>query len=92
VAEIPEEAVQAAAAAIERELMSGRVHGMAVDSDEALARAALEAAAPFIAAQSLIRERRRAMRLVRRRLVPSGCEPTVDAAELIAAIEGDLRV
>lgn len=49
--DLPEEAVQAAARAIERELMSGRDYSMAVDSDEALARAALEAAAPLLAEQ-----------------------------------------
>lgn len=39
----------AAAAAIERELLSGRDYSMAQDSDEALARVALEAAAPILA-------------------------------------------
>lgn len=39
----------AAAIAIERELLSGRDYSMAQDSDEALARAALEAAAPILA-------------------------------------------
>ena len=52
----------------------------------------LKAAAPFIAAQALIQERRRAIRLVRRTLVPRGCEPTKDAADLIDAIKGDLDV
>jgi len=52
----------------------------------------LKAAAPFIAAQALIQERRRAIRLVRRTLVPHGCEPTKDAADLIDAIKGDLDV
>jgi hypothetical protein len=47
--DIPPEAVQAAAAAIERELMSGKDYSMAQDSDEALARVALEAAAPLLA-------------------------------------------
>ncbi len=47
--DLPAAAVQAAAAAIERELMSGRDYSMAADSDEALARAALEAAAPILA-------------------------------------------
>ncbi len=45
----PPEAVRAAAAAIERELLSGRHFAMAEDSDEALARAALDAAAPILA-------------------------------------------
>lgn len=48
-ADIPQAAVSAAAAAIERELMSGTDYATAPDSDEALARAALEAAAPFLA-------------------------------------------
>lgn len=47
--DIPQEAVTAAAAAIERELLSGTDYAMAADSDEALARVALEAAAPFLA-------------------------------------------
>ena len=42
-------AVLAAAAAIERELLSGKDYSMAQDSDEALARVALEAAAPILA-------------------------------------------
>jgi len=42
-------AIQAAAAAIERELMSGTDYSMALDSDEALARVALTAAAPLLA-------------------------------------------
>lgn len=46
---IPAEAVTAAATAIERELMSGKDYAMAADSDEALARVALEAAAPVLA-------------------------------------------
>lgn len=45
----PEAAVTAAAEAIERELMSGISYGTHVDSDEALARAALDAAAPILA-------------------------------------------
>jgi hypothetical protein len=47
--DVPEAAIQAAAIAIERELMSGKDYPMAQDSDEALARAALEAAAPLLA-------------------------------------------
>jgi hypothetical protein len=47
--EIPPEAIMAAATAIERELLSGRDYSMAQDSDEALARVALEAAAPILA-------------------------------------------
>jgi hypothetical protein len=47
--DIPPAAITAAAAAIERELMSGRDYSMAADSDDALARAALEAAAPLLA-------------------------------------------
>lgn len=48
---VPDEAVMAAATAIERELLSGRDYSMAQDSDEALARVALEAAAPILADQ-----------------------------------------
>lgn len=48
--DIPPAAILAAAAAIERELMSGTDYSMAADSDEALARVALEAAAPILAA------------------------------------------
>ena len=48
-AEIPQEAVTAAAIAIERELMSGTDYATAPDSDEALARVAIEAAAPVLA-------------------------------------------
>ena len=40
--------IAAAAAAVERELMSGRDYSMAADSDEALARAAVQAAMPII--------------------------------------------
>jgi hypothetical protein len=47
--EIPPAAIMAAAIAIERELLSGRDYSMAQDSDEALARVALEAAAPILA-------------------------------------------
>ena len=47
--DIPKQAVTAAAIAIERELMSGTDYAMAADSDEALARVALEAAAPILA-------------------------------------------
>lgn len=50
-ADIPAEAVQAAAIAIERALMSGEDFAMAADSDERLARAAVEAAAPILAVQ-----------------------------------------
>ena len=49
--QIPDKAVMAAAIAIERELLSGKDYSMAQDSDEALARVALEAAAPLIVAQ-----------------------------------------
>lgn len=48
-ADIPRDAVTAAATAIERELMSGDGYDLAADSDEALARVALEAAAPLLA-------------------------------------------
>lgn len=48
VTEIPPAAIMAAAIAIERELLSGKDYSMAQDSDEALARAALEAAAPLL--------------------------------------------
>jgi hypothetical protein len=47
--EIPDEAVMAAGVAIERELLSGKDYSMSQDSDEALARVALEAAAPILA-------------------------------------------
>jgi hypothetical protein len=47
--DIPSAAIAAAATAIERELMSGKDYTMAADSDEALARAALDAAAPILA-------------------------------------------
>jgi hypothetical protein len=47
--DLPAAAIQAAAAAIERELMSGTDYSTAADSDEALARAALTAAAPLLA-------------------------------------------
>lgn len=56
------------------------------------AEVAVDASAPFIAAQELIEERRRSVDLVRRRLVPRGCEPTKDAADLIDAIKGGLDV
>ena len=42
--DIPATAIRAAAEAIERELLSGRDYAMALESDEALARAALQAA------------------------------------------------
>ena len=48
-AEIPQAAITAAAAAIEREVMAGRDYSTVADEDEALARAALEAAAPVLA-------------------------------------------
>lgn len=55
--QIPGEAVMAAATAIERELLSGKDYSMAQDSDEALARVALEAAAPILAgAWGVLRE------------------------------------
>lgn len=47
--DILKQAVTAAAIAIERELMSGTDYAMAADSDEALARVALNAAAPILA-------------------------------------------
>ncbi|MGI5274723.1 hypothetical protein ACQEUU_37200 [Nonomuraea sp. CA-218870] len=83
--DLPPEALQAADAAYGCAYMSGVPH-------EEMARVVAEAAAPFIAAQALIQERRRAIRLVRLTLVPSGCEPTKDAADLIDAIKGDLDV
>jgi hypothetical protein len=49
VTEISEEAVAAATIAIGRDLLSGNVYETAEDSNEALARAALEAAAPIMA-------------------------------------------
>jgi len=49
VPDLPKEAVDRAAEAITRELMSGTRYEIALDSDEALARAALEAAAPVLA-------------------------------------------
>jgi len=48
-ADIPQAAITAAASAIERELMGGTSYGFAMASDEALARVALEAAAPILA-------------------------------------------
>jgi hypothetical protein len=53
-ADLPAAAIQAAAAAIERELMSGTDYSMALDSDEALARVALTAAAPLLAESVLL--------------------------------------
>ena len=50
VSDLPAAAITAAAEAIERELMSGIVYAGHVEADEALARAALEAAAPHITA------------------------------------------
>jgi hypothetical protein len=47
--DIPQEALTAAAAAIRRELHPGAVYTMTAGSDEALARAALEAAVPVLA-------------------------------------------
>jgi hypothetical protein len=44
----PPAALRAAADAIERELLSGTDYVMAQDSDEALARATLDAAMPFL--------------------------------------------
>lgn len=84
--DLPEEAVQAACAPIAEHPTRWQY----VSKDDV--REILEAAAPFIAAQTLIQERRRALRLVRRTLVPRGCEPTQDAEELIRAIKGDLDV
>ena len=90
---IPEEAVQAAADAMRaRYVERYREPIKPVEEFEPDVRYIVEAAAPFIAARALIQERRRALRLVRRTLVPRGCEPTHDAAELIKALMGDLRV
>ena len=47
--DIPPAALAAASAAIERELMSGTAYDCHVDSEDALARAALDAAAPLLA-------------------------------------------
>lgn len=47
--DVPAGAITAAASAIERELMGGTSYGFAMASDEALARVALEAAAPILA-------------------------------------------
>ncbi|WP_030506399.1 hypothetical protein [Microbispora rosea] len=88
-APIPEEAVWAA---IEAQGEEACEHTLGRSCLECRARAALEAAAPFIAAQTMIRERRRAVRLVRRKLVPPGCEPEQDAADLIEAIKGDRQM
>jgi hypothetical protein len=49
VPDYPPAALTAAAEAIERELMSGKDYSMAADSGEALARVALDAAAPILA-------------------------------------------
>jgi hypothetical protein len=49
VPEIPQRAILAGGAAIERELLSGTHYEMSQDSDEALAKAALEAAWPILA-------------------------------------------
>lgn len=46
--DLPKAALRAAAAAIEHELSSDHEYTTAIDSDEALARAALEAAVPFL--------------------------------------------
>lgn len=90
---IPAEAVEAAAEALAAYYAGpGGEPGLTSASFHDEVRAALEAAAPFIAAQALIRERRRALRLVRHTLVPRGCAPTKDAADLLDAIKGDLRV
>lgn len=50
-ADYPPAALRAAAEAIERDLMSGTIHDGHAESDEALARAALDAAAPLLAAE-----------------------------------------
>ena len=47
--EYPPAALSAASAAIERELMSGTEYGCHIDSEDALARVALDAAAPLLA-------------------------------------------
>jgi hypothetical protein len=53
VPDIPEEAVQAAASAISRMLFSGQPeYGTWMEHDEDLARVAVEAAAPVLAAQA----------------------------------------
>jgi len=88
VPEIPQEAIDDAVDAW-HEAPRNEHEAIALDD---LMRHVLEAAAPYIAAQALIGERRRAIRLVRRTLVPRGCEPTKDAADLIDAIKGDLDV
>ena len=62
---IPSEAVMAAAIAIERELLSGKDYSMAQDSDEALARVALEAAAPILAEQWGVADSERMRELIR---------------------------
>ena len=49
--DLPQRAITAAAIAIERGLMSGDHYAGSAESDEALARAALEAAAPALAAE-----------------------------------------
>lgn len=82
--DLPEAAVRAAEDAYRCAHTSGLPHGE-------IARVVVQAAAPWIVAQTLIQERRRVVRLVRRTLVPRGCQPTHDAAELIKAIKGDLH-
>lgn len=47
--EYPPAALRAASEAIERELMSGTAHDGHLESDDALAKAALDAAAPLLA-------------------------------------------
>ena len=61
--DIPPAALAAASAAIERELMSGTDYGCHVDSEDALARAALDAAAPLLAASVAAAERERIRQL-----------------------------
>ena len=48
----------------------------------------LVALAQETAKQVQVSERRRALRLIRRTLVPKGCGPTKDAADLMNAIDG----
>ncbi|TYB69703.1 hypothetical protein FXF51_05950 [Nonomuraea sp. PA05] len=66
--DLPEEAVQAAASAISRMLFSGQPeYGTWMEHDEDLARAAVEAAAPVLAAQACVGERARCIADLRAR-------------------------
>jgi hypothetical protein len=86
---IPPEAISAAAEAITRELMSGKDYSLAIDSDEALAKAALEAAAPLIAAA----ERDRIRQLALEHAAHFDCDPAwgTPFADLLADDQPSVR-